>query len=237
MPPNQRSYACDSKISLSLPVEYKLKTYTMNLLQKIFKKETEIREVDQSKVENFMTLIRVYYQSVMAVNLGVTNIRFLPDVALFKHVYKVPTQGGRLGAAEKNHSRKLLMQGYGLSEGFFKEIDASIKKNCRTQNDIKNYLFMFQGFSSDLMMLVSNLMKWKFATPKIFRKAFYTMTEQSIHTILTRTNWKSDDARPVARNVRAYKEKLGYSEGWMTEYVFNIVMLAKSEKRRKKTDE
>ena len=64
----------------------------------------------------------------MAVNLGVTNIRFLPDVALYKHVYKVQTQGGKLGIAEKSHSRKMLMQDYGLSESFFKEIDASIKK-------------------------------------------------------------------------------------------------------------
>lgn len=209
----------------------------MNIFQKLFKKETEIHDIDQSKVENFMTLIRVYYQSVMALNLGVTNIRFLPDVALYKHVYKVSTQGGKLGMAEKSHSRKLLIQEYGLSEDFFKEIDSSIKKNCKTQNDIKNYLFMFQGFSSDLMMLIGNLMKWKFGVPKIFRKALYSMTEKSVHDILTKTNWKSDESRPVAKNIRAYKERLGYSEGWMTEYVFNIIMLAKSEKRRKKSEE
>ena len=208
----------------------------MNIFQKLFNKETEIRDIDQSKVENFMTLIRVYYQSVMAVNLGVTNIRFLPDVALYKHVYKVQTQGGKLGIAEKSHSRKMLMQDYGLSESFFKEIDASIKKGCKTQNDIKTYLFMFQGFSSDLMMIIGNLMKWKFGVPKFFRKALYSMTEKSILDILTKTNWKSDDIRPVAKNVRAYKERLGYSEEWMTEYVFNIIMLAKSEKRRKKAE-
>ena len=79
-------------------------------------------------------------------------------------------------------------------------------------------------------------MKWKFGVPKFFRKALYSMTEKSIHDILTKTNWKSDDIRPVDKNVRAYKERLGYSEEWMTEYVFNIIMLAKSEKRRKKAE-
>lgn len=209
----------------------------MNIFQKLFSKETEIHDIEQSKVENFMTLIRVYYQSVMALNLGVTNIRFLPDVVLYKHVYKVSTQGGKLGMAEKSSSRKMLMQDYGLSESFFKEIDASIKKNCKTQNDIKTYLFMFQGFSSDLMMLIGNLMKWKFGVPKFFKKAFHTMTVKSIHDILTKTNWKSDEVRPVVKNVRAYKERLSYSEEWMVEYVFNIIMLAKSEKRKKKSEE
>lgn len=56
----------------------------------------------------------------------------------------------------------MLMQDYGISESFFKEIDTSIKKNCRTQNDVQAYLFMYQGFSSDLMMLMGNLMQWKF---------------------------------------------------------------------------
>ena len=41
---------------------------------------------------------------------------------------------------------------YGLSDDFFKEIDGSIKKKCKNVNDVKTYLFMFQGFSNDLML-------------------------------------------------------------------------------------
>lgn len=62
------------------------------------------------------------------------------------------------------------MEDYGINESFFKEIDASIKKNCRTQNDIQAYLFMYQGFSNDLMMLMGNLMQWKFRMPSIFKR-------------------------------------------------------------------
>ncbi len=44
-------------------------------------------------VEDFISLTRVYFQSVIATNLGITNIRFLPDVANFKRLFKIPTQG------------------------------------------------------------------------------------------------------------------------------------------------
>lgn len=64
----------------------------------------------------------------------------------------------------------MLMQDYGISENFFKEIDTSVKKHCRTQNDVQGYLFMYQGFSNDLMMLMGNLMQWKFRMPSIFKE-------------------------------------------------------------------
>ena len=114
----------------------------MNFISKLFKKkeEEETEVVSKGSVEEFVTLIRVYYQAVMAVQLGITNLNILNDMALFKRMLKIPTQNNKLGIAEKSRSRKILMQEYGLNENFFKEIDASIKKNCRTQNDIKSYV-------------------------------------------------------------------------------------------------
>ena len=185
----------------------------MGIFAKLFNKNSE--EVSSKNVEDFISLTRVYFQSVIAANLGITNIRFVPDVANFKRLFKIPTQGGRLGQAEKAASRKMLMQDYGISENFFKEIDASVKKHCRTQNDVQGYLFMYQGFSNDLMMLMGNLMQWKFRMPSIFKGALRSMTEKT------------------AMTVRQYKERLGYSEQWMTEYVYNIVMLAKKEPKKK----
>lgn len=136
----------------------------MNFISKLFKKkeEEETEVVSKGSVEEFVTLIRVYYQAVMAVQLGITNLNILNDMALFKRMLKIPTQNNKLGIAEKSRSRKILMQEYGLNENFFKEIDASIKKNCRTQNDIKSYFIMYQGFNNDLFSLLDNLMQWKF---------------------------------------------------------------------------
>lgn len=205
----------------------------MSIFANLFKKQADADAKVVGNVEDFVSLTRVYFQSVIAVNLGITNIRFLPDVANFKRLFKVATQGGKLGLAEKSASRKMLMQDYGISESFFKEIDTSIKKNCRTQNDVQAYLFMYQGFSSDLMMLMGNLMQWKFRMPAIFKKALRSMTEKTVHDVCTKTVWKADDVHKTAAAVRQYKERLGFSEQWISEYVYNIVLLAKKEPKHK----
>ena len=205
----------------------------MSIFANLFKRQADADAKVVGNVEDFVSLTRVYFQSVIAVNLGITNIRFLPDVANFKRLFKVATQGGKLGLAEKSASRKMLMQDYGISESFFKEIDTSIKKNCRTQNDVQAYLFMYQGFSSDLMMLMGNLMQWKFRMPAIFKKALRSMTEKTVHDVCTKTVWKADDVHKTAAAVRQYKERLGFSEQWMSEYVYNIVLLAKKEPKNK----
>lgn len=187
-------------------------------------------------MEDFMTLIRVYYQSVMACNLGITNLAFLPDMAVFKRSLKIATQNNKLGIAEKSRCKKMLKEIYGISDNFFKEVDMSIKKNCRSVNDIKNYLFMFQGFSQDLMVLMGNLMKWKFRIPNIFKKTLYQLTEKTVNDVLTRVDWKDDAVRKTCSNIRKYQHTLGYSSEWMTEYVYNIIILAKKEPKPKNED-
>ena len=196
----------------------------------LFKKKSD--ETKVGNVEDFISLTRVYFQSVIATNLGITNIRFLPDVANFKRLFKVPTQNGKLGLGEKSASRKMLMQDYGLNENFFKEIDASVKRNCRTQNDIQSYLFMYQGFSNDLMMLMGNLMQWKFRFSMLVKKLLYNMTTKTVHDILTKSEWKDISVQKAAWSVRKYAEKLGYSEQWITDFVYNVVLLAKEDQKK-----
>ena len=204
----------------------------MSIFSKLFKKkETETTE-KVGGIEDFMTLIRVYYQSVMASNLGITNAGFLPDMAVFKRTLKIPTQNNKLGVAEKSRCKKMLMSIYNMSEEFFKEIDNSIKKNCKNVNDVRNYLFMFQGFSNDLMMLMGNLMQWKFRLPSFFKNALKTMVAKQVHDILTKPSWNDEGVRRACVSVRKYQTTLGYSEAWMTEYVHTIVMLAKKEPRK-----
>lgn len=208
----------------------------MSIFSKLFgNKQAENAEenIRIGGMEDFMTLIRVYYQAVMAAQLGISNINFLPDMAVFKRTLKIPTQNNKLGVAEKSRCKKMLADLYGLSDGFFKEIDNSIKKNCKNVNDVKNYLFMFQGFSQDLMMVVGNLMQWKFRMPTMLKKLLRNITEKTIHDILTKTTWKDESVRKTCINIRQYQHALGYSEGWMTEYVYNIVLLAKKEPKPK----
>lgn len=68
----------------------------MSIFANLFKKQADADAKVVGNVEDFVSLTRVYFQSVIAVNLGITNIRFLPDVANFKRLFKVATQGGKL---------------------------------------------------------------------------------------------------------------------------------------------
>ena len=206
----------------------------MSIFSKLFgKKQAEEETPRVGGMEDFMTLIRVYYQAVMATNIGITNINFLPDMAVFKRTLKVPTQNNKLGIAEKSKCKKMLVEIYGLPDTFFKEIDASIKKNVKNINDVKTYLFMFQGFSQDLMMLIGNLMQWKFRLPGTFKKLLRGMTEKTVHDILTKPSWKDESVHKTCVAIRKYQHALGYSEPWINEYVYNIVLLAKKEPKPK----
>lgn len=207
----------------------------MNIISKLFKGAKEEPEApSKGNVEEFVTLIRVYYQAVMAVQLGMTNINILPDMALFKRMLKIPTQNNKLGIAEKSRVRKVLMQDYGMSEGFFKEIDASVKKNCKSQNDIKSYFFLFQGFCNDLFSLLDNLMQWKFRFSMLVKKLLYHQTAKTIHEIVTRSEWKEVSVQKTAWSIRKFKETLGYSEEWMTDFVYNVVLLAKEDAKNQR---
>ena len=197
----------------------------------IFRKKTSTQEAGWrvGGMEDFMTLIRVYYQAVMAANLGISNLSLLPDLRVFKQTLHVPTVNNKLGVGEKNRCKKMLSELYGMSDSFFKEIDQSIKRNCKNINDVRTYFFMFQGFSQDTMMLMGNLMKWKFRMPGFMKKAMRAMTEKTVAQILTKDNWKDDGVRKTCANIRRYRQSLNYSPEWMTEYVYNIIMLAKKE--------
>lgn len=205
----------------------------MNFISKLFKKEKEQdNEQIKGSVEEFVSLVRVYYQAVMAVNLGVTNLNILADMALFKRMLKIPTQNNKLGVAERSKVRKVLMQDYGLKESFFKEIDASVKKCCKNQNDIKTYFFMFQGFNNDLFSLLGNLMQWKFRLALLLKKLLYNQTAKTVHEILTRSEWSDVSVQKAAWSVRKYATTLGYSEQWITDFVYNVVLLAREDQKK-----
>lgn len=197
----------------------------MGFLDSFFKKKKE----NVGGMEDFMTLIRVYFQSVLAANLGISNLAALPDLLTFKRTLHVPTLNNKLGLGEKKACAKMLQDLYGISDSFFKEIDQSIKKGCRTQNDVARYLFVFQGFTQDTMMLVGNILKWKFRIPGFMKKMMKKLTDKTVHDILTKDIWNDEGTRKSVYSVRRYQQMLGLSEAWIQEYVYNLVTLAKKE--------
>ena len=78
-------------------------------------------------------------------------------------------------------------------------------------------------------MLMGNLMKWKFRLPGFMKSTLRAMTERTIQDILTKDNWKDAGVRQAVANVRQGQAQLGYTPGWMAEYAYNVIILAKKE--------
>ena len=97
----------------------------MNIFSKLFNKK---KNDNVGGMEDFMLLIRVYYQATLATQLGINNLAVLSDLRIFKQTYHVATQNNKIGLAEKKHCQKIMQNIYQLNDNFFKEIDSSIKK-------------------------------------------------------------------------------------------------------------
>lgn len=202
----------------------------MGFFSKLFEK----KGAEDGKVggmEDYMTLIRVYFQAAIAENVGITNLAMLPDLRLFKTTLRVPTVNNKLGVGEKRHCRKMLKDIYGSEDDFFKEIDLSIRKNCRKIQDVQTYMVQFQNFSQDMMMLMGNLMKFKLRMPSFFKKTLYKMTEKTVSDIFDKNDFTDPGVMKTIVAIRTYDKRLGFSRKWVTDFVFGVVMLAKKEPR------
>ena len=180
-------------------------------------------------MQDYMMLIRVYFQAAIASQIGINNIAMLPDLRVFKSTFKVRTEHNKLGIGEKNACRKMLKDMYGHDDSFFKEIDRSISKNCRKMQDVQTYMYQFQGFTQDLMMLTGNLMKFKLRLPSFFKKAIYTMTQKTVSDIFTKNDYTDASVIKSVMAIRQYDQRLGFSQKWITDFVYQVVMFAKKE--------
>lgn len=203
----------------------------MGLLSKLFGKKQE--ENKTGGMEDYMSLVRVYFQASLAAQLGINNLAMLPDLRTFKATLRVPTLNNKLGLGEKSHCKKLMKEIYKMDDDFFKEIDKSVAKNCHKLLDAQTYLIQFQGFSQDLMMLMGNLMKFKLRLPSFFRSAIYQMTEKTVSDIFNKNDYKDPAVMKTVAAIRQYDKRLGFSQKWITDFVYNVVMLAKKEPKKK----
>ena len=200
----------------------------MGFIDKIFGKKADGMQ-KAGGMEDYMTLVRVYFQATLAARLGITNLAMLPDLRVFKSTLHVPTVNNKLGVGEKTRCKKMLKELYKTDDNFFDEIDLSIKKNCRKLQDVQPYLIQFQGFTQDLMMLLGNLMKFKLRVPGFFKKALYVMTEKTVNDIFTKNDFSDAAVIKSVMAGRQYHKRLGFSQKWVTDFVYQVVMLAKKE--------
>ena len=201
----------------------------MGFWNKLFGKKEGEHKV--GGMEDFMTLIRVYFQAAMAADLGITNLAALPDLRVFKATLKVPTVNNKLGVGERSRCKNMLKSMYKMDDDFFKEIDSSLRKRCKKVQDAQTYLVQFQGFTQELMMLTGNLMKFKLRLPGFLKKMLYTMTEKTVNDIFNKNDYTDAAVMKSVVAVRQYSQRLGFSQQWITNFVYKVVMLAKKEPR------
>ena len=205
----------------------------MSFFERIFKKKDEQKT---GGMEDFMTLIRVYFQAVIASELHITNLASLPDLRVFKTTLRVPTQGGRLGLAEKTRCKKMIKEMYDMDDQFFKEIDQSIGRRCKKLQDVQTYLLQFQSYVQELMMLMGNLMKFKMRVPSFFKGALRTMTEKTVNDVFNKNDYSDPSTLKTIVSVRELNKRLGFSQKWTTDFAYRVIMLAKKEKQPQNQD-
>ena len=201
----------------------------MGIFSKLFSRKDEDKKV--GGMEDYMTLVRVYFQAALASQLGITNLAMLPDLRVFKTSLHVPTVNNRLGIGEKAQVKKMMKNLYDTDDNFFKEIDASIRKNCQKLQDVNTYLIQFQNFTQDLMMLMGNLMKFKLRLPGFMKKALYTMTQKTVDDIFNKNDFNDASVVKTVMQLRQLDKQLCFSQQWVTDFAFQVLMLAKKEPR------
>ncbi|MDU3908988.1 MAG: hypothetical protein E7G86_04840 [Prevotella bivia] len=200
----------------------------MGFFSKLFNKNEEGSQ-GVGGMEDYMALVRVYFQASLASHLGITNLAMLPDLRTYKQTFHIPTVNNKLGVGEKASVSKTMKNIYQLDDNFFSEIDKSIKKNCKKIQDIQTYLIQFQGYTQELMMLIGNLMKFKLRVPGFFKKVIYSMTAKTVNDIFEKNDYSDPGVIKSVLAVRQYNKRLGFSQKWTTDFIHQIVLLAKKE--------
>jgi hypothetical protein len=74
-------------------------------------------------------------------------------------------------------------------------------------------------------------MKFKLRLPSFMKKALYTMTEKTVSDIFNKNDFSDASVMKTVVSVREYNRRLGFSQKWITDFVYKVVMLAKKEPR------
>jgi hypothetical protein len=75
-------------------------------------------------------------------------------------------------------------------------------------------------------------MKFKLRLPGFMKKALYTMTEKTVNEIFNKNDFSDASVMKTVVAVREYNRRLGFSQKWVTDFVYKVVMLAKKEPKK-----
>jgi DNA-binding protein H-NS len=91
-----------------IPLCGKFRKKFMGITEKLQGKKEKMEQEVRARIEEFNSLVSVYLQASFASQLGILDLRMLPQLKIFKHKFNLMTQG-RLGNAEKAFVSKLMI--------------------------------------------------------------------------------------------------------------------------------
>ena len=73
--------------------------------------------------------------------------------------------------------------------------------------------------------------------PSFFKKSIYAMTEKTVNDIFTKNDYKDAGVVKTVLAIRQYNNRLGYSQKWITDFAYQVIMLAKKEPKSKAAEQ
>ena len=65
----------------------------------------------------------------------------------------------------------------------------------------------------------------------MFKKTLYAMTEKTVNDLFNKNDFKDAGVIKTVLSLRQYNQRLGFSQKWVTDFVYQVVMLAEKEPR------
>ena len=122
----------------------------------------------------------------MAVNLGITNLNMLADMALFKRMLKIPTRITNW-VSPRNPCAQGVDGGLRPKRGFLqgdRQLGERKKLQRKPENDIKDvFLHVPKVSAMTCSTCLANLMQWKFRFSMLVKKLLYKYDERRRFTI------------------------------------------------------
>ena len=81
------------------------------------------------------------------------------------------------------------------------------------------------------MMLMGNLMKFKLRLPSFMKNSLYKLTAKTVEDILTKNDFSDASVLKTVLQLRQFNKRLAFSQQWVTDFTFQVLMLAKKEPR------
>ena len=74
-------------------------------------------------------------------------------------------------------------------------------------------------------------MKFKLRLPGFMKKALYTMTQKTVDDIFNKNDFNDASVVKTVMQLRQLDKQLCFRQQWVTDFAFQVLMLAKKEPR------